>query len=129
MIGLRGARAFPINKNLWTSSYVVFTAGMAAYLFGLFYWIADVRVIPRWCRPFVVWAQRDPGLRALRPPRQDPRPPEGAGGTSVWAWLHGTLFASWLPPHPASVAFAITNVVLWYLVLRELDRRGLYFKV
>jgi predicted acyltransferase len=42
-LGLAWSAFFPINKNLWTSSYVLFTGGMAAYLFGLLYWIADVR--------------------------------------------------------------------------------------
>src|SRR5688572_751208 len=55
--GLLWGRAFPINKSLWTSSYAVFTAGMAAYLFGLFYWIADVCGHRRWCRPLVAYGR------------------------------------------------------------------------
>ena len=43
LLGLAWGTSFPINKNLWTSSYVLFTGGMAAYLFGLLYWTCDVR--------------------------------------------------------------------------------------
>jgi predicted acyltransferase len=128
-IGLLWGRVFPINKNLWTSSYAVFTAGMAAYLFGLFHWIADVRNHRAWCRPLVVYGRNAilvfvlSGLvaKTLALVKLD-------GTTSLQAWLHRALFASWLPPYPASLAWAVANVVAWYLVLRELDRRGLYFK-
>lgn len=35
--------AFPINKNLWTSSFVLWTCGWSALLLALFYWVVDVR--------------------------------------------------------------------------------------
>ena len=129
-VGLLWGRAFPINKSLWTSSYAVFTAGMAAYLFGLVYWVADVRGHRRWCRPLVVYGRNAilvfvlSGLLAKTLGLV-----KVGGGASLWAWLHGALFASWLPPYPASLAWAIANVLLWFVVLRELDRRGVYFKV
>jgi predicted acyltransferase len=129
VLGLLWDRAFPINKNLWTSSYAVFTAGMAAYLFGLVYWVADARGHRAWCRPLVVYGRNAilvfvlSGLvaKTLALVKVD-------GTTSLQAWLHGAIFASWLPPCPASLAWAVANVAAWYLVLRELDRRGLYFK-
>jgi predicted acyltransferase len=34
---------FPLNKNLWTSSFVLLTCGWASLLLGLFYWTIDVR--------------------------------------------------------------------------------------
>ena len=41
--------SFPINKNLWTSSFVLWTCGWASLLLALFYWIIDVR---GWARGF-----------------------------------------------------------------------------
>ncbi len=38
---------FPINKNLWTSSYVVFMGGMGGLIFGFFYWAIDLRKVAR----------------------------------------------------------------------------------
>jgi predicted acyltransferase len=124
VLGLAWGASFPLNKSLWTSSYVLFTGGLAAYLFGLLYWVADVRGHRGWCRPFVVYGRNAilvfvaSGLLA-----------KTLALFKGSVWLHETLFASWLPPHPASLAYALANVALWYLVLRELDRRGLYFKV
>ncbi len=45
---------FPINKKLWTSSYVCFVGGLSAALFALFYYIIDVRQIRRWTLFFKV---------------------------------------------------------------------------
>jgi predicted acyltransferase len=45
-----------------------------------------------------------------------------------WA-INDVVFGSWLSPVNESLAFAIATVLLWYLVARELDRRGVYVKV
>ena len=39
---------FPINKNLWTSSYVLFTAGCALLCLAFCYWITDIRQFRGW---------------------------------------------------------------------------------
>lgn len=44
---------FPIIKKIWTSSFVLFTAGISAVLLGIFYYIIDVRNWRGWARPFV----------------------------------------------------------------------------
>ena len=132
--GLAWGASFPINKNLWTSSYALFTGGMAAYLFGLLYWIADVRGHRSWCRPFVIYGRNAilvfvaSGLLAKTLALIKVT---GADGTSVslQAVLYRTLLASWLPPYTASLAWAVANVLFWYAVLRELDRREVYLKV
>ena len=134
VLGLAWGASFPINKSLWTSSYVLLTAGLAAYLFGLVYWIADVRGHRAWCRPFVIYGRNAilvfvaSGLLARTLAAIKVNGPEGVA-ISLQAWLHRTLLASWLPPFPASLAYAAANVLLWYAVLRELDRREIYLKV
>jgi predicted acyltransferase len=44
---------FPVNKNMWTSSFVLFAGGWSMMLFALFYYIIDVTGYKKWCRPFV----------------------------------------------------------------------------
>ena len=44
LAGIAWGVLFPINKNLWTSSYVVSTAGTALPLFGCMYWLIDVKL-------------------------------------------------------------------------------------
>jgi predicted acyltransferase len=106
---------------------------MAAYVFGLLYWIADVRGYREWTRPLVVYGRNAifvfvaSGLAARTLGAIDVGGPEGP--VSLLAWLPRTLFVSWLPAYPASLAWAASNVVFWYAVLREMDRRGIYLKV
>ncbi len=45
----------PINKNLWTSSYTVFMAGMAMNCFAVCYWLVDVQGRKTWARPFAIY--------------------------------------------------------------------------
>jgi predicted acyltransferase len=133
LLGLAWGVSFPINKSLWTSSYVLFTGGLAAYLFGLLYWVADVRGHRGWCRPFVIYGRNAilvfvaSGLLAKTLALVKVNGPEGVA-VSLQGWLHRTLLASWLPPYPASVAYAVANVLFWYAVLRELDRSQIYLK-
>ena len=48
---------FPVNKGIWTSSFVLLTGGLAAALFGLTYWVVDVAGIRRWAAPFVTYGK------------------------------------------------------------------------
>ena len=43
LAGLAWGRVFPINKNLWTSSFALFSAGLAAQALALFHWLVDVQ--------------------------------------------------------------------------------------
>ena len=45
----------PINKNLWTPSFVVFTAGLGMLGLGTIFWLADVRGRRRWALPFTIY--------------------------------------------------------------------------
>jgi predicted acyltransferase len=55
MLGLMWHWSFPINKSLWTSSYVLFTAGMAAVTLATCMWIIDEHRVTGWTKPFVVY--------------------------------------------------------------------------
>jgi predicted acyltransferase len=51
--GLAWHMQFPIIKKVWTSSFVLFTAGISSILLGLFYWIIDVKNYRAWAKPFL----------------------------------------------------------------------------
>ena len=53
LIGLLWNIVFPVNKNMWTSSFVLFAGGWSMLLFALFYFIIDVKGFKKWCMPFV----------------------------------------------------------------------------
>ena len=125
---------FPINKNLWTSSYVLFTAGMACVAIATCAWLIEIRGRRKWAAPFVSYGLNPmlafigSGMMArvlglIRLP--------GADGQSVTLQqaIYRSVFASWLAPKNASLGFALAFVALWYGILRVLERRGVIFRV
>lgn len=46
---------FPINKALWSSSYVLWTAGIAALTYALCYWLIEIKQLKRWSKPFEIF--------------------------------------------------------------------------
>src|ERR1044072_8912106 len=50
---------FPINKALWTSSYVFFTAGLALQFLALCYWLIDIKGYKLWTKPFVIFRSEE----------------------------------------------------------------------
>jgi len=125
---------FPINKSIWTSSYVLFCAGLAAVSIGTIMWLVDVQGFRRWTKFFVIYgtnpliAFMGSGLLArliysVIFVRYDGQrvPLESA--------IYQSLFASWLTPVNASLAFALCFVGLWYCILLGLHRRQIFLKV
>jgi predicted acyltransferase len=134
MIGLMWHWSFPINKGLWTSSYVVFTAGMAAVSIATITWIIDVQRVTWWTRPLVIYGVNPivafvgSGLMARIIYSLWKIEIDGKQ-VSVQAVVYKSLFASWLEPRNASFAFAVCFVVFWYAILAVLYRRNLILKV
>jgi predicted acyltransferase len=53
VLGLLWHLQFPIIKKLWTSSFVLLTAGMSSVLLAVFYQVIDIQQRRSWCQPFV----------------------------------------------------------------------------
>ncbi len=120
----------PLNKNLWTSSYTVFTAGAALSFLALFLLLMDARPPPRWTAPLEALGRNaitvfvGSGLVA-KTLLLFPASGEGSAHHAIYTGL----FASWLGPWFGSLGFALGQVALWTLVAVVLDRRGVYLKV
>lgn len=54
-LGLFWDLGFPINKKIWTSSYVLYTGGIALLMLAVVYWLVDVLHYRWWTKPFVVY--------------------------------------------------------------------------
>ena len=52
-LGVVWGFSFPINKNMWTSSFTLYAGGWSMLLFAVFYGIIDVAGYKAWCKPFV----------------------------------------------------------------------------
>ena len=134
VVGLIWHWGFPINKSLWTSSYVVFTAGMAAVALATCMWLIEVRGSRWWTSPWIAFGVNPivafvgSGLLA-RLIYSVIRVEMDGRQVPLQAAIYETVYAPWLAPRDASLLFAISFVLLWYVVLRALHRRRIYLKV
>jgi predicted acyltransferase len=126
---------FPINKSLWTSSYVLFSAGIACLVLALVYWLVEMRGRRGWARPLLVFgtnAITAYWLSSLFAIVLDwiviAGPPDGEP-LVLRSYVYETVFASWLAPANASLAYAITYVLLWLGLLSILYRRRIFIRI
>ena len=124
---------FPISKPLWTSSYVLFTAGAACLLLALCWWLIEMRSWCAWSRPFL-WL----GSNAILAYALSTfvaklgsiiKVPDGSHATELQSWIYNHCFAPLAQPKNASLVFAICYVALWTLVAWGLYRKKIFVKV
>jgi len=132
--GLMWHWSFPINKSLWTSSYVLFTAGMACVTLGTITWLTDSVGATRWARPLVIYGTNPmiafvgSGMMARLIYSLWKVDVDGKQ-VAIQSAIYQTYYASWLSPRDASLAFALSFVLLWYGILWALWKRGVVLKV
>jgi len=125
---------FPFNKKIWSSSFVLYTSGVALLFLGTVYWLVDEKGYKGWIRPFQIF-----GMNALFAYILSSgfakltgliRWQTAAGDTmSVRGWLYQNFFTSWLPDYNASLAFAIFNVLFVFFFCWILYKKKIYIKV
>ena len=132
-LGLVWGLWFPINKNLWTSSYVLFTSGAALVCLAVCYWLIDVRGYRKWAQPAVVFGVNAIAVFVLSglvtrllirihvPADPDP--------ITLKQWIFETFFASWASPMNASLAYAVTYLLFWWAMIALLYRRKIFIKI
>ena len=130
---------FPINKKIWTSSYVLYTTGLAMMVLGvMMYWIELKGVRAWWTRFFDVFGKNPLFIYVLSGVWVKlyalARIPDSVrDGKDVfinaYGWLYKYVFQPILGDYPGSLAFAIAHVVIFWLIGRILDRKKIYVRV
>ena len=134
-LGWTWSLVFPLNKSLWTSSYVVYTAGLALLTLGFCYWLIDIKGYKRWSKPFVIFGVNAlalfvfSGIMARLLGLIRVAGPEAGKDISLQQWIYGNVFLSWLAPLNASLAYAICFILFWLFLMWLLYRRRLFIKV
>jgi predicted acyltransferase len=132
--GLAWDPFFAINKNLWTSSYVLFTAGFASLLLAIIYWIIDVQGWRRWTQPFVILGANAITLYVLSGLLAKTlgvvKVTDAAGReVGLGHYLFVEIFAPLASPKNASLLYALANLVALFAVLAWMYRRRLFLRV
>jgi predicted acyltransferase len=133
-IGLVWSTVFPLNKNLWTSSYVWFMGGAASLCLSACYWLVDVKGWTAWGWPFKVLGlnaillfvasgmlAKWMGLRRLT---------MADGKTmSLRGYIYQQYFVPLGDPYQASLQFALANLAVMFVLLYVMYRRKWFLKV
>lgn len=134
MTGIIWDMYFPMNKALWTSSYVIFTAGMALNVFGMCYWLADVRQVKWWTKPFVVYGTNAitvyvlSGLVSIMMSRIKWTNAIG-DSVSLKSFMYNTFFTPFLSPINASLAWALFYVLFWLGIMWIFYKKKIFLKI
>ncbi len=137
ILGLIWNIAFPINKSLWTSSYVLYTAGLASLCLSLLYYIIEIAEYKKWTKLFLIWGVNPmivfffSGIipRVLTMIKvEHPEIPNEPLGFQSYFYNYGItpLFEN---PMNASLAYALVYALFWSFILWVLYKNKLIFKV
>jgi len=125
---------FPINKNLWTSSYVVFTAGFACVVLATCMWLIDYLDLRGWAKPFVIYGTNPlvafvgSGLMA-RTTDSLIKVMWTGEKTSLHQATYALFFEPFFAPKFASLLWGLCFVALWLGVLTLLYRRNIIVRL
>jgi predicted acyltransferase len=131
ILGLLSDLFFPINKALWTSSYVLYAGGLATLGLAFCYWIIDVQGYKSFTRPFVVY-----GVNAITvfflsafivKTLNLIKVTDKQIGVTKYVYNH--VFTPYLSPLNASLAWAICFVLFFMLILTWMYKRKIFIKI
>ncbi|WP_342646626.1 heparan-alpha-glucosaminide N-acetyltransferase domain-containing protein [Mucilaginibacter sp. CSA2-8R] len=123
----------PINKALWTSSFVLFTGGIGLLFFALCYWLIDIEGYQKAIKPFVVYGVNAitvfvvSGLAARSMNRIMVN--HDGSKTSLSNALYQQFFVPHFSPLNASLAWAIAYVLVWMMILWVMYNKRIFIKI
>jgi predicted acyltransferase len=132
VIGLIWGSFFPINKKLWSSSFVMLGTGWGLISFAACYELVDVRKYRKWFQPFEIAGMNAIFLYVasivLIKLLMVNQIGSGDGAKSVYVWLSNALFG-WAGAVNSGLLFAIATVLLWLGVAYIMYRQKWFLKI
>lgn len=134
IMGLVWDLFFPINKALWTSSFVLYAGGLATLGLSLSYWMIDVQGYKKGTTPFVVYGVNAITvffLSGLIPRILNMIVVEMPDGSKAGSreWMYQAFFTPYFSPINASLAGAITFILIWLGILWWMYSKRIIIKV
>ncbi|WP_299391736.1 DUF5009 domain-containing protein [uncultured Gelidibacter sp.] len=136
VIGALWAIVFPINKPLWTSSYVLYTAGLGTLVLAALIFIIDYKKFSSWSKPFVHFGSNPlfifvfSGVYAKTIIYLIKMPVEGSTNSmSMYNYLFSNVFAPVFGNMNGSLMFAITHIIIFWLICYILYRKKIFIKI
>lgn len=129
-LGLLWDPWFPINKPLWTSSYVLFTAGWASLWLGVMLWLIDVKGWKGWTTPFVAVGMNPLFLYVLSELWIIFLFKIQVQGMCLYTWIYRHLFVPWSGDNDlGSFLFALSQALLMALIGWGMYKKRIFIKI
>lgn len=135
VIGLVWAYVFPINKSLWTSSYVSLTAGLAMVFLALLIWIIDIKGLKKWSQPFIHFGTNPlfifvfSGLYVKSIIYLVSYTNSQGETLTGYQYLYNKLFVPMAGNMNGSLLFAIVHILLFWGLVYVLFKRKIFIKI
>ncbi len=134
IVGLLWNVVFPINKPIWTSSYVVYTVGIALVLLSLFIWVIDVKGAKKWAMPLLVYGTNPLLIFVLSIVWVKViiyliHFGQGDDRISGYGWLYKTIFVPMGGNMFGSLLFALAHGILFWGVGYILYKKKIFLKL
>ena len=134
VLSLLWSLVFPINKPLWTSTFVLLTSGLALVFLGILLWIIDIKGVKRWTKPFQVFGMNPLFIYVLSIVlaitfRIEFIQSGGGEMVSVTSWLYGNLFEPLAGSMLGSLLYALTMAAFCWFVGWLLFKRRIFIRI
>lgn len=123
---------FPINKQLWTSTFVLLTAGAALIFLAVLIAVVDLKGWKKWSFPFLVYGTNAIAVfvgSSLMVKLLIKTTVGGADGMSLWAYIFNNLLSSWAGYYPGSLLFPLILTLFWLALLIPLYKKRIFIKI
>ncbi len=120
---------FPINKKLWTSSFVLCTVGIDLCILALLIYAVPQGKERRWTYFFEVFGRNTLFIYLLSEVGQTLLNRIHVDGQSLFRWLYAAAFVPWAGAKPGSLVYAVAYMLVCWMVAYAMDRRRIYLKL
>ena len=133
LIGLLLHPLFPINKQLWTSTYVIFTAGAALLLLGVCYWLTEGLKLKKWTFPFLVFGMNAiavyVGSGLMVKLMGLIRVSSNGETLPLKALIYNRLLVPWAGEFNGSLVYPLILILIWIGIMIPLYRKKIFIKI
>lgn len=128
-IGLLWDISFPINKPIWTSPYVLHSSGITIIVLAILMWIIEIFNFKRWTYFFEVFGKNPLFIYILSGLLIKLMSIVIINEGSLTGWTYNNLFLSWSEGKNASLLFAISYMLVLWVIGYWMDKKKIYVKV
>lgn len=135
VLGYVWGLVFPINKSIWSSSFVCFSAGWAMVLLAILIWIIDVKKYTKWSMPFIHFGTNPlfifvfSGLYAKTMIYLIKITNSQGETTSAFSYIYKNIFVPFAGNMNGSLLFAIAHIIFFWSLVYVLFKNKIFIKI